>query len=231
MNREIRSASYRLIAELFLHPKDRDQEKIQTLLAELEPAPEGIREDISRFMDDPMTSSTDEYVQTLELSPPCPLYLGTYLFDEPTTCRGVGTSGRNAYMLELTGCYNHFGFQLSKGELPDFLPILIDFLWISLAHPEQDPIGLRRHFLEQYVLPGLKPFREKLAKYESPYRLLVSALEATVEDDQLEMGDEPAWQRPPEKPRQEFQNLPCMSGLECSMSPPGTPMHQTEVRQ
>ena len=140
MNLEIQIACYRLIAELLLHPEDRDRDKIDVLFRALRDAPKKVREPISEFLNDPLALSRSEYVQTLELSPPCPLYLGSYLFDEPTTCRGVGTSGRNAFMLELSGLYGHFGFQMQGGELADYLPILVDFLGISLiicfdSHP------------------------------------------------------------------------------------------------
>ena len=63
----------------------------------------------------------------------------------------------------------------------------------------RDGIGLRRRLLEHYVGPGLEPLREALAKYESPYGLLVSALASCVEQDLERMGDAPAWQPPADK--------------------------------
>ncbi len=229
MSPEVQIACYRLIAELLLHPEDRDLDKIDALSRILRDAPERIREPISRFLNDPVASSRSEYVQTLELSPPCPLYLGSYLFDEPTTCRGIGTSGRNAFMLELRGLYGHFGFQMQGGELADYLPILVDFLGISLDHQERDRIGLRRRFLEHYVLPGLEPFRKALDKYNSPYSLLVSAVEAAVEEDRSGMGDQPAWQPPPEETHPAGQELPCTSGLGCPMAPREASLNDKEL--
>ena len=229
MNLEIQIACYRLIAELLVHPEDRDRDKIDALFRALWDAPKKVREPISEFLNDPLALSRSEYVQTLELSPPCPLYLGSYLFDEPTTCRGIGTSGRNAFMLELRGLYGHFGFQMQGGELADYLPILVDFLGISLDHQERDRIGLRRRFLEHYVLPGLEPLRKALDKYTSPYSLLVSALEAAVEEDRSGMGDQPAWQPPPEETRAAVQELPCTSGLGCPMAPQQASLNDKEL--
>ena len=205
--------SYELIAELLLHPDDRDGVRISALLKRLDAEPPTELEPVRRFLSDPAASSKDEYVQTLELSPPCPLYLGAYLFDEPTTCRGIGTSGRNAYMLELSGIYRHFGFALSGRELSDYLPLAVEFLGISLERAARDRIGLRRRLLEQYVRPGLGPLKEKLRKYASPYVLLVEALESVVAEDVRHLGDVPAWQ-PPERRPDRGRRLPVLDAAE-----------------
>ena len=228
MNTAVLVAGYRLIAELLLHPDDRDGAKIASLALELDP--DGAAGDlIGEFLADATCGSRDEYVQTLELSPPCPLYLGAYLFDEPTSCRGAGTSGRNAYMLELSGLYRHFGFELTGGELPDYLPAVVDFLWISLEHPDRDVIGLRRRLLQHYVLPGLGPLREALEKYHSPYALLVSALVKTVEQDLEQMDDAPAW-RPPADRSGSIASLPVLTGTDDKTRIGRMLMEQMEVR-
>lgn len=210
--------SYQLIAELLLHPDDRDGARINTLLQQVAVEPLSELEPLRRFLSDPVASSKDEYVQTLELSPPCPLYLGAYLFDEPTTCRGVGTSGRNAFMLEINAVYRHFGFQLSGRELSDYLPAAVEFLGISLERSARDRIGLRRRLLEQYVRPGLGPLKEKLHQYESPYALLVEALESVVAEDLRHLGDVPAWRPPARAPERGGRRLPVLGEAE-----PGTP--------
>ena len=159
------TASYQLISELLLNPDERDPERVESLRHGLEGARGEVHSWITKFLATAGSTSRDEYVQTLELSPPCPLYLGSYLFDEPTTCNGVGTSGRNVYMLELAGIYSHFGFDITARELPDYLPAIVDFLWISLANQDRDGIGLRRRFVEQYVFPGLQPLKAALPNY------------------------------------------------------------------
>jgi len=196
MNTAALAAGYRLIAQLLLHPDDRDGATVASPGLDLDPA---VGDSIEEFLADASCGSRDEYVQTLELSPPCPLYLGAYLFDEPTSCRGAGTSGRNAYMLELSGLYRHFGFEITGGELPDYLPALVDFLWLSLEHQDRDTIGLRRRLLQHYVLPALGPLSEALEKYHSPYVLLVRALAKIVVQDLQQMGDGPVWKPPPDE--------------------------------
>ncbi len=200
------STAYRLIAELLLGPAERDQQRIDHALGELGAFPPSIAEPLRAFHASPAAHSQDEYTQTLELSPPCPLYLGAYLFEEPTSCRGAGTSGRNGYMLELTAVYRHFGLELRVGELSDYLPLALEFAALSLELGERDRIGLRRRFLEQQLEPALAPLRQRLEKYESPYSSLIGGLEALVALD-LATNVEAAW-APPDAERTARKKLP-----------------------
>lgn len=188
--------AYRLVSELLLHPDDRDGRLVAECAGTMDAAPPGLRDPIARFMADPLTMSRDEYVRTLELSPPCPLYLGAHLFDEPATCRNVGSSPRNAYMVELAAIYRHFGLEPGARELPDYLPLVADFLAMSLRLDDRDRIGLRRRLLERLVRPALAPLRDGLEKLESPYALLIAALEQIVEADLARLCDRPAWSPP-----------------------------------
>lgn len=202
MNAQDLPRTYRMIADLLLHPNERYTNRAQTEHAVGAWAPGEAQDCMRGFIEDPMSWSSDEYVRVLELAPICPLYLGTYLFDEPTTCRGVGTSGRNAYMLEVSGVYRHFGFQLCGGELPDYMPAMIEFCGVSLEQRARDGIGLRHRFLERFVLPALKPLEESLDKCGSSYAQLVRVIRFAVQDDldTVELG--PSW-KPPVASRQD----------------------------
>jgi nitrate reductase delta subunit len=202
------AASYRLIGELLLHPAERDDTTIQQALEIVRAGPASILTPIERFLEKPEAHSADEYVQTVELAPPCPLYLGHYLFDEPESCHSIGLSGRNEYMIELINIYKHFGFEMSNREMSDFLPVMVDFLGISLERPEFDRIGLRGWFLENFLQPGIVPLREKLEKYESPYAMLVESLEAALKEDAASLQDQPVWKRPVKDSIQEKGMLP-----------------------
>jgi len=190
-------AAYQTIAELLLYPEDRDTDRIANCMAELGNAPTPLMEGLHEFLASSQSGDANEYVQVLELSPPCPLYLGSYMFDEPKSCLGAGLSGRNGYMMELAGAYRHFGFEIGEGELTDFVPAMAEFLAISLDNSGLDPIGLRRRFVESYVKPGLEPMRKALAKYDSPYGLVIGALEAAVDADIALHADGPMWKVPP----------------------------------
>jgi len=190
-------AVYQTIAELLLYPEDRDADRVANCMAELSNAPAPLVEGLREFFASPRSGDSNEYIQVLELSPPCPLYLGSYMFDEPKSCLGAGLSGRNGYMMELAGAYRHFGFEIGKGELTDFVPAMAEFLAISLDNLNLDTIGLRRRFVESYVKPGLEPMRKALAKYDSPYGLIIGALEAAVDEDIALHADGPMWKIPP----------------------------------
>lgn len=223
------TSSYQLIAELLLPPDEREQERIMTFRAGLGPSLSRVDELIAEFIARPESWSSDEFVPTLELAPSCPLYLGAHMFDEPSTCNGVGSSGRNAYMLELIGLYLHFNLDQAGGELPDFLPVMVDFLWISLQTPARDQVALRRWCLERHVIPALEPLSESLAKYESPYQLIVSALRETAEEDVRRMGDTPAWRAPGDDDHQAV-SLPVLSESEDPLSAPEPQLSHSDFR-
>ena len=188
------AAAYRLIAELFIYPEERDAALIEAEMIRLGDTPEALREPIQAFLDAPGSANPEEYVATLELSPPVPLYLGSYLFSEPESCRGAGMSGRNGYMLELSNIYQHFGVEMTGGELADFLPVIVDFLGLSLDRRDADQIGLRRYFVESLLLNGIESLLSALRKYESPYAHLVEALRVALTDDIAQMAGGPKWQ-------------------------------------
>lgn len=204
-------AIYRIIAELLINPAFRDEERVAQELVRL-PA-SAVRERIERFLASPQSLDVGEYTETLELAPPCPLYLGAYTYAEPSSCRGAGASGRNGFMIELAALYEHFGVSLGEKELPDFVPVAVEFLAISLDRPERDGIGLRRRLLEKYLQPGLPPLRKALQKYESIYDLLIEALETAVNEDLERLADDPVWLSPEVTstiPRREAENHPSM---------------------
>ena len=175
---------YRLISDLFSHPETLDRPTVEATAAE---ACAALREEkslaaakaLEQFLTEVWEISPDVYLATLELTPASPLYIGHYAFDTPASCAGLGFSERNGYMIELINLYRHFGFAVDHGELPDFLPAMVEFLWLSLDRPEE----LRQKFISEYLLPYLPSLMESLQKTESPYLHLVKALELTAKAD------------------------------------------------
>ncbi len=190
------TAAYRLISELFLYPESRDPDTIEAAMAALAAAPEALRKPLDNFLAAPLAGSVEEYVATLELAPAVPLYLGSHLYDEPQSCRGAGMSGRNAYMLEIANIYRHFGVELAGGELADFVPVMVEFLGVSLERGDQDRIGLRRYFVETMLTTGLASLLSALRRHESPYAHLVDALGVALAEDIAQMAGGPKWQPP-----------------------------------
>ena len=195
------SAAYRLISELFVYPEDRDPARIEAAMAALAAAPEALREPLDNFLAAPLAGSAEEYVATLELAPAVSLYLGSHLYEEPQSCRGAGMSGRNGYMLELANIYRHFGVELAGGELADFVPVIVEFLGVSLERGGQDRIGLRRYFVETMLTMGLASLLSALRRHESPYAHLVDALGVALAEDIAQMAGGPKWQPPADDDR------------------------------
>lgn len=214
-------ATYRLAAEFFVHPDHRDRERIEDLRESLEDAPDVLRGPLEEFAESDKGWSAEEYVQTLELSPPCPLYVGAYMYDEPGTCRGAGVSDRNSYLVELTNLYRHFGFEAVDRELPDFLPIMLEFLALTTQVDDLRDVAIRRYLVDEQFRPGLEPFQKKLEEYESVYAPLLDAIDAAVEMDWKSMPEVPKW-TPPEEDDAPRPQMSCGQRLCSGPSQPST---------
>ena len=110
-------------------------------------------------------------------------------------------------MIELINVYKHFGFEMNSKELADYLPLMLDFHKNSLERSEMDQIGLRRWFLEKQFLPGIKPLKKALLKYESTYANLVDSLEVALQKDAEMMEDQPLWEPPPNDQLQDKRSI------------------------
>ncbi len=126
------------------------------------------------------TISEESYIDLFELDPKCPLYLGTHSYDEPKTCAGAGVSDRNKYMIELRAIYKHFEKIADEKELPDYLPLMIDFLSLTIDSKKD---SVRGKFINEYLLPFLPPVQSKLKELKTPYVYLINALDKITNID------------------------------------------------
>ena len=169
---------YALIAELWCSPPDSDAERDEgrKIAAEVIERLRAIDAPsatlLSTFLGE-NDISEEEYIELFELDPQCSLYLGSHTYDEPKTCASAAISDRNGYMIDLVGIYKHFGRQPNGIELPDYLPMMVDFLALSTGSME-DPI--RDKLINEYFLPFLPPLRHRLEELETPYLHLLDAL-------------------------------------------------------
>lgn len=174
--------AYTLVADLWCNPQDVEVEGVRAETGAIIPFlgevdGEGAAH-LERFLAHyPLVE--EEYVDLFELNPHCPLYLGSHTFDEPKTCAQAAVSDRNEYMIELVGVYKHFGVGLNGKELPDYLPLMVEFL--ALTAEAEDPI--REKFIREYVLPFLPPLHERLETLNSPYLQLADGLERLLKLD------------------------------------------------
>jgi nitrate reductase delta subunit len=176
---------YAALADLWCSPQDIDNEEARRVVGEEFARWESMDEEgaalLARFLEDPIAE--EDYVDLFELDPQCPLYLGSHSFDEPQTCPGAGMSDRNGYMLELLAIYRHLGLSPNAGELPDFLPLMVEFL--ALTADSEDSI--REKLIEEYIIPYLPPMRSRLEELNTPYLYLLEALERVLRLD-IEAG-------------------------------------------
>ena len=170
--------AYACIAELWCSPRDVRMEDVrrraEKVAAALEGAGREAAASLSEFLRHPV--SEEEYVELFELDPQCSLYLGSHVFEEPKSCAQAGLSDRNGYMIELLGVYRHLGLSPKGRELPDYLPLMVEFLALSAG--SDDPV--RGKLVKDYMLPYLPPIRSRLEQLKTPYVCLLDALERVL---------------------------------------------------
>jgi len=86
-------------------------------------------------------------------------------------------SDRNEYMIELTGIYKYFGQMLNGKELPNYLPLTVDFLSLT-TEAKEDPVLDK--LITEYILSSLTPMRTRLKDLQTPYLHFLNALEKVI---------------------------------------------------
>lgn len=170
------SNAYRFLAEALLYPEDRDTQKLKALAA----ACPRWRDPLESLLASPELDSCDTYLESFEIGAKAPLYLGHYLFEEPNNCRGAAICGRNGYMIRLKNVYRHFGLELQAGELPDFLPLMLEFLALTVGHPDHER---RRWMIKHYILPALPALGRALGQLNNVYSPLADILPHLVNEE------------------------------------------------
>jgi nitrate reductase delta subunit len=108
--------------------------------------------------------SAQRYVETFDLCRRTSLYLTYYLHGD--------TRRRGMALLRLRRLYAAAGLEAATGELPDYLPLMLEFA--SLA-----PDGFGEALLVEYR-PSLELLRAGLHETASPYAHLLDALAASL---------------------------------------------------
>lgn len=192
---------YGLITDSLLHPRDRERDGEGRVLAKSD-LPTPVAGPLGAFHREPESGSARHYLETLELAPVCPLYVGAHLFEEPETCREAGSSDRNPYLVSLRNLYRHFGFEVTERELPDFLPLMVDFLRLTADETKGRDASIRRYFVEKLLAPGLDPLEDALEEAGSPYSLVIRALRAALRKDLERTPELPTWEPPSDVDRE-----------------------------
>ena len=69
----------------------------------------------------PLTKFQEDYVKTFDLNPSNALYLTHHLFEEEDRERGPA-------LVELSEFFKSEGFEIRNGELPDYLPLVLEYI-------------------------------------------------------------------------------------------------------
>jgi nitrate reductase molybdenum cofactor assembly chaperone len=193
---EILKQAYAVIAQLWCSPQDVDMVAVRNEAQNIScPVPSagenaekaftgnnnlgGAAYSLFEFLQSEPIAEED-YIELFELNPDCSLYLGSHSYEEPKTCAGGAVSDRNEYMIDILGIYHHFGQSLDGRELADYLPVMIDFLSLTIDR-QRDPV--REKFIKEYFLPFLPPVRKRLEELNSEYWRLMDAVERLAKYD------------------------------------------------
>lgn len=101
-----------------------------------------------------------QYVDVFDLRRRSSLYLTYYLHGD--------TRRRGMALLTLVQCYRAAGWEIGTGELPDHLPVVLEFAALTGSSAGEAP--LRRH------RRGLELIRHSLAAVDSPYQHVLAGL-------------------------------------------------------
>ncbi|WP_019930873.1 nitrate reductase molybdenum cofactor assembly chaperone [Nocardia sp. BMG111209] len=112
---------------------------------------------------DPITLA-QQYVETFDLRRRASLHLTFYAYGD--------TRKRGLALLRFKHAYRHAGAELDDSELPDHLPVLLEFA------ATVDPVGGERLLGEH--LPVVELLRLSLSDSGSPYAAVLSAVVATL---------------------------------------------------
>jgi nitrate reductase molybdenum cofactor assembly chaperone NarJ/NarW len=110
------------------------------------------------------------YAETFDFQKDCTLYMSYFKFEDGKE--------RGQLLAKLKLLYEMFGLEMPEGELPDFLPLMCEFLYA--AEWRQDPQAAENFKMLIAVLEdGTYHLLQALEKNKSPYAYLVKGLRET----------------------------------------------------
>jgi len=156
---------YKLLSVLLRYPDRRLVEARGELAAAVEALPRGEQRDaLRRFVahlgERGARELEQQYVETFDLRRRASLYL-TYYVHGDTRKRGMA-------LLRLKRLYAAAGLELAGGELPDYLPLVLEFAALA-------PAGAGEALLREHR-PALELLRAGLRDAASPYADVLDAL-------------------------------------------------------
>ena len=156
---------FKLLAVLLQYPDEELKDSVQSLLDGTACFPDGPCSGglgtFLRYLDEtPLIDLQEEYVRTFDMRAATCLNLTFHEFGDGKI--------RGAALADLSQLYRSAGYEPSPDDLPDFLPLMLEFL--SVCPPETGSLILMRYAEQIRVLAG------RLGELGSPYGHLLSAL-------------------------------------------------------
>lgn len=156
---------YKLLSVLLRYPDERVVDAREEIAAAADALPaspqrEALQRFLSSFATEPAVVLAERYVETFDLRRRSGLYLSYYLYGD--------TRRRGMALLRLKRLYAAAGLEPTTGELPDYLPLMLEFA--ALAPDGAGETLLREH------RPALELLRTGLHEADSPYGHLLDAV-------------------------------------------------------
>jgi nitrate reductase molybdenum cofactor assembly chaperone NarJ/NarW len=155
---------FKLLSVLLRYPDRRLVDAREELAAAVAAVPRSQRDALRRFLDYVGANDQSElerrYVETFDLRRRSGLYLSYYVHGD--------TRKRGMALLRLKRLYAAAGLELTNGELPDYLPLMLEFAALA-------PANAGETLLREYR-PSLELLRANLRDVDSPYSDVLDAL-------------------------------------------------------
>lgn len=159
---------FKLLSALFEYPDENLVQALPELMAAAKEDPDidaSEREAIATFVawlaDSDLTEAQARYVKTFDMTPEHALHLTHHLFGDD--------KNRGPALIDLTEYYKSYGLDIDRNELPDYLPLALEFA--SMLEPVE-----ARVFLDPFA-KVIAQLGANLAAAESPWAPLVRLIE------------------------------------------------------
>lgn len=156
------------VSMLLSYPDDEVLSRVPSVLASIDSLPSDSRAEIRSAAvwlkdADPLRAQS-HYVEIFDRRRRACLYL-TYFLNGDTRRRGMA-------LVEFKEAYQAAGFDLGTGELPDFLPVVLEFGAVGDLPAALEMLAVHRS--------GLEVLEVALDRFDSPYSQVVSGLLTVV---------------------------------------------------
>lgn len=163
-----RALTHMAASILLEYPTTENLAKYPVVAGALDDLPRQIATRLRVFLDHAEQAGPDalaqQYVTTFDLKRKCTLYLSYFLTGD--------TRKRGMALVSFLAAYKACGFELEANELPDYLPVLLEFSAVGDAKVAGVLLSAHRE--------GLEVLREALTSIDSPWAEVVAAVICTL---------------------------------------------------